>query len=100
MTDETIEPVRPRSDGGVRSVAVAVADAAIRLDRWFKRPFPTLTHGSLQKLLRTGQVRLDGKRAQASDRVQPGQTVRVPPLGNLVPAPAPTSAPPPSPDEA
>jgi 23S rRNA pseudouridine955/2504/2580 synthase len=67
-------------------MAVAAADGDIRLDRWFKRHFPTLTHGHLQKLLRTGQVRLDGKRAQASDRVQPGQTVRVPPLGNLAPS--------------
>jgi 23S rRNA pseudouridine955/2504/2580 synthase len=84
MTDESIEPARPR--GGARSIAVAAADGDIRLDRWFKRHFPTLTHGHLQKLLRTGQVRLDGKRAQASDRVQPGQTVRVPPLGNLAPS--------------
>ncbi len=51
----------------------------IRLDRWFKRHFPSLTHGELQKLLRTGQVRLDGKRAEASDRVATGQSVRVPP---------------------
>ena len=85
MTDETTEPARSR-EGGARSVAVAAADGDIRLDRWFKRHFPTLTHGHLQKLLRTGQVRLDGKRAQASDRVQPGQTVRVPPLGNLAPS--------------
>jgi 23S rRNA pseudouridine955/2504/2580 synthase len=84
MTDESIEPARPR--GGARSIAVAAADGDIRLDRWFKRHFPTLAHGHLQKLLRTGQVRLDGKRAQASDRVQPGQTVRVPPLGNLAPS--------------
>ena len=98
MTDETIEPTRPH--GGARSVAVAAGDGDIRLDRWFKRHFPTLTHGHLQKLLRTGQVRLDGKRAQASDRVQPGQTVRVPPLGNLAPARAPASAAAPSPEEA
>jgi len=66
---------------GVRTLAVAAEDGDIRLDRWFKRHFPELTHGRLEKLLRTGQVRLDGKRAQASDRVQAGQTVRVPPLG-------------------
>src|SRR5579859_1916950 len=84
MTDESFEPTKPR--GGAQAVAVAAADGDIRLDRWFKRHFPTLAHGHLQKLLRTGQVRLDGKRAQASDRVQPGQTVRVPPLGNLAPS--------------
>ena len=98
MTDESIEPARPRR-GGARSVAVADTDGDIRLDRWFKRHFPTLTHGHLEKLLRTGQVRLDGKRAQASDRVQPGQTVRVPPLDNLAPSRAAAPAPP-RPEEA
>lgn len=51
----------------------------IRVDRWFKRHYPALSHGHLEKLLRTGQVRLDGKRAKASDRVAAGQSVRVPP---------------------
>ena len=68
---------------GVRTLEVAAGDSEIRLDRWFKRHFPGLTHGRLEKLLRTGQVRLDGKRAQASDRVSRGQTIRVPPLGDL-----------------
>src|SRR5689334_11287371 len=101
MSDESIEPAKPRSAGGVRSVPVAPADGDIRLDRWFKRHFPALTHGRLEKLLRTGQVRLDGKRAQASDRVQAGQTVRVPPLGNLETArPSVAAVAPPRPEEA
>jgi 23S rRNA pseudouridine955/2504/2580 synthase len=54
-------------------------DDGARLDRWFKRHYPSLSHGRLEKLLRTGQVRLDGKRAKASDRVAEGQTVRLPP---------------------
>lgn len=54
-------------------------DDGIRLDRWFKRHYPTLTHGHLEKMLRTGQVRLDGKRAKSSDRLQRGQTLRLPP---------------------
>ena len=57
----------------------------VRLDRWFKRRYPALTHGRLEKLLRTGQVRLDGKRAKSADRVAAGQTVRIPP--QLVHAP-------------
>lgn len=59
---------------------VADDEADLRLDRWFKRHFPELTHGRLQKLLRTGQVRLDGKRAQANARLEAGQTIRIPPL--------------------
>jgi len=54
-------------------------DDGIRVDRWFKRHYPALTHGRLEKLLRTGQVRLDGKRVKAADRVAAGQTVRLPP---------------------
>jgi 23S rRNA pseudouridine955/2504/2580 synthase len=52
----------------------------MRLDRWVRTHFPGLGHGRLQKLLRTGQVRVDGKRAKAGARLQPGSEVRVPPL--------------------
>jgi len=52
----------------------------LRLDRWFQRHYPQLTHGRLEKLLRTGQVRVDGARAKANHRVAEGETVRVPPL--------------------
>jgi 23S rRNA pseudouridine955/2504/2580 synthase len=62
-------------------------DGEVRLDRWFHRHFPALTHGRLQKLLRTGQVRVDGKRAKHSQRLVPGQKVRVPPLPTEAPAP-------------
>jgi 23S rRNA pseudouridine955/2504/2580 synthase len=58
---------------------VTADEAGIRLDRWFRRHFPSLNHGQLQKLLRTGQVRVDGKRAEASFRLEAGQTIRLPP---------------------
>ena len=64
---------------GVRSVTVAPDEAEIRLDRWFRRHFPGLGHGRLEKLLRTGQVRVDGKRAKSGTRLASGQVVRVPP---------------------
>ena len=54
-------------------------DDGIRVDRWFKRHYPSLGHGLLEKLLRTGQVRLDGKRAKAGDRIAAGQSLRLPP---------------------
>lgn len=63
----------------VQTRAVADGEAGLRLDRWFQRHFPELGHGALQKLLRTGQVRIDGKRAEGKDRVEPGQTIRLPP---------------------
>src|ERR1700733_10675266 len=60
-------------------------EAGIRLDRWFRRHFPGLSYGQLQKLLRTGQVRVDGKRADASDRLESGQSIRVPPQATNAP---------------
>ncbi len=54
-------------------------DSGIRVDRWFKRHYPGLAHGPLEKLLRTGQVRVDGKRVKASARLEAGQAVRIPP---------------------
>ena len=59
---------------------VLADEADIRLDRWFRRHFPDLTQGVIQKWCRTGQVRVDGKRAEASVRLIAGQTVRIPPL--------------------
>jgi 23S rRNA pseudouridine955/2504/2580 synthase len=55
-------------------------EADIRLDRWFRRHFPDLTQGVIQKLCRTGQVRVDGHRAEAATRLAAGQSVRIPPL--------------------
>ena len=61
------------------SAAVDKDEAGLRLDRWFKRHYPALGHGPLEKLLRTGQVRIDGKRASAGDRLEAGQAIRIPP---------------------
>ena len=68
-------------------VTVAREDGPLRLDRWFKRHYPALGHGRLEKLLRTGRIRVDGKRASAGDRVEPGQVIRMPPLAEMT-APA------------
>ncbi|MFC3227641.1 pseudouridine synthase [Marinibaculum pumilum] len=71
----------------VETRQVAEDEAELRLDRWFRRHFPELPHGRLERLLRTGQVRVDGARAKAGTRLQPGQSIRVPPL----PAPDPAA---------
>ncbi|WP_393987074.1 RluA family pseudouridine synthase [Xanthobacter sediminis] len=60
---------------------VSEDEAGMRLDRWFKLHYPDLSFGHLQKLVRTGQVRVDGGRIKTSTRLDPGQSVRVPPLG-------------------
>lgn len=84
----------------VKEIAVAVDEGDIRLDRWFRRHFPNLAHGRLQKLLRTGQIRIDGKRAEANARLNAGQIVRVPPLGAMGEAAAPRHERPVSPRDA
>lgn len=66
---------------GVKQIEVSTDDDDIRLDRWFKRHYPDLSLGKLQKLIRTGQIRIDGKRAKANTRLATGQVVRIPPLG-------------------
>lgn len=55
-------------------------EADIRLDRWFRRHFPGLTQGVIQKMCRTGQIRVDGKRVETSARLLPGQSIRIPPI--------------------
>ena len=65
---------------GVEQIKVGDDEAGMRLDRWFKSHYPGLGFGHLQKLLRSGQVRVDGGRVKADTRVEPGQIVRIPPL--------------------
>jgi len=54
----------------------------VRLDRWLQKRYENIGFGQLQKLLRTGQVRVDGKRAKGETRLALGQEVRLPPQIN------------------
>lgn len=76
----------------VTTRTIRASEGEIRLDRWFHRHFPALTQGALQKMLRTGQIRVDGKRAEANTRLAPGQVLRIPPMPNA-PAPKPEPKP-------
>jgi len=71
----------------IATATVADDEDGIRVDRWFRRHYPALGHGLLEKLLRTGQVRLDGKRAKAGDRLSSGQIIRLPPQVQTVHSP-------------
>jgi 23S rRNA pseudouridine955/2504/2580 synthase len=62
----------------VETIVVKGSEAGLRLDRWFRVHFPEVGYSYLQKLLRSGQVRLDSKRVQANARLEAGQQVRVP----------------------
>ncbi len=65
---------------GVQILTVTEDEGEQRLDRWMKRRFPHVTQGAVEKMCRTGQLRVDSGRVKASDRVAPGMSVRVPPL--------------------
>lgn len=65
----------------VRQFTVAGDDDGVRLDRWFKRHLPQIPFGTVSKWARTGQLRVDGKRAKPEDRLAAGQVLRVPPGG-------------------
>ncbi|MEM6413546.1 MAG: RluA family pseudouridine synthase [Pseudomonadota bacterium] len=73
---DSTEPRKP----AVQQKKVEAADADMRLDRWFKTHYPQVKHSSLEKYLRKGQVRVNGRRVKAACRVQPGDVIRVPPL--------------------
>ena len=64
----------------VRTLIVGVGEDGVRLDRWFKRRWPHLNHIMIQKLTRSGQIRVDGARAKPDTRLVAGAQVRVPPL--------------------
>lgn len=55
-------------------------EAGMRLDRWFRVHYPGLANAHLNKLIRKGQVRVDGARAKPNDRLETGQMIRVPPI--------------------
>jgi len=64
--------------GGVETIRVGNDEDGLRLDRWFRIHFPDVTYGYLQKLLRTGQVRVNSKRVEGNVRLLVGQEIRVP----------------------
>ena len=64
----------------VRNIAVDPGEDGVRLDRWFRRRWPHVSQIQVQKLARSGQIRVDGARAKADQRLAAGAMIRVPPL--------------------
>jgi len=65
---------------GVQTVEVATGEGDQRLDRWFRRRFPHVSQGRIEKMCRKGEIRVDGGRVKPATRVEEGQQVRIPPL--------------------
>ncbi|MBT8416982.1 MAG: RluA family pseudouridine synthase [Silicimonas sp.] len=72
---------------GVQTLTIGADEADQRLDRWFRRHFPHVPQGRIEKMCRKGEIRVDGGRVKPATRVEAGQSVRIPPLpGDDAPA--------------
>ena len=88
MTDaQTETPVQPKPGKGVQTVTVAPDEDGMRLDRFCEARYPGLSFSHIQRIIRKGEVRVNGKRAQPKDRLQKGQAIRIPPLKIEAPKP-------------
>src|SRR6202035_5622108 len=74
---ETTAPAQPDK---VASYEIGEDEAGMRLDRWLHRRFPDVANSHLMRIVRKGEVRVSGKRADISTRLATGESVRVPPL--------------------
>ncbi|MCX7896579.1 MAG: RluA family pseudouridine synthase [Rhodocyclaceae bacterium] len=64
----------------IRQIAVKEDEAGDRLDRFLSRHFPGTPRSHIYKIIRSGEVRVNMKRAEAAWRLRVGDLVRVPPL--------------------
>jgi 23S rRNA pseudouridine955/2504/2580 synthase len=71
---------RPAPSSGVQTVNVTGDESGMRVDRFLEARFPGLSFSHIQRIIRKGELRVNGKRAQPKDRLQAGQAVRIPPL--------------------
>lgn len=65
---------------GVQQLVVTPDENEMRIDRFLEARFPQLSFSHIQRIVRKGELRVDGKRADSKDRLAEGQTVRIPPL--------------------
>jgi 23S rRNA pseudouridine955/2504/2580 synthase len=88
MTDVAPKPTRAQAKAeaqetlatGVQTLTVEPDEAEMRLDRFLVARFPQLAFTHIQRIVRKGELRIDGKRAKPNERLEAGQKVRVPPL--------------------
>ncbi|ABA04655.1 ribosomal large subunit pseudouridine synthase C [Nitrobacter winogradskyi Nb-255] len=74
------EPVPAPLPTKVQTVAVTADEANMRVDRFLEARFPGLSFSHIQRVVRKGELRVNGRRADSKDRVSEGDKVRIPPL--------------------
>src|ERR1700722_10453323 len=84
MSEPRERSLRVSSSGAppdkVATYEIGEDEAGMRLDRWLHRRFPDVSNSHLMRIVRKGEVRVSGKRADVSTRLESGESVRVPPL--------------------
>ena len=80
-------PKAVQFSAGVQTVAVTPDENGMRVDRFFEGRFPGLSFSHIQRIIRKGEVRVNGKRTQPKNRLEAGQAVRIPPLQLEAPKP-------------
>ncbi|MFC0243497.1 RluA family pseudouridine synthase [Rhodopseudomonas telluris] len=78
------EPEKAKPDAPlptkVETVVVTADENGMRVDRFLEARFPGLSFSHIQRIVRKGELRVNGKRADSKDRLEEGQSVRIPPL--------------------
>ena len=82
-----VAPKPAQFAAGVQNVNVTADENGMRVDRFFEGRFPGLSFSHIQRIIRKGEVRVDGKRTQPKARLEAGQAVRIPPLKLDAPKP-------------
>lgn len=80
-------PAAPQLPTNVQTVVVTADENGMRVDRFFESRFPGLSFSHIQRIIRKGEVRVNGKRAQPKGRLEEGQSIRIPPLRLDAPRP-------------
>src|ERR1700722_1539203 len=75
----------------VQTVTVTADENNMRVDRFLEARFPGLSFSHIQRIVRKGELRVNGKRADSKDRIEVGQSIRIPPLKLDAPKAAPGS---------
>jgi 23S rRNA pseudouridine955/2504/2580 synthase len=80
LSPQQESPPQPMPQARVQIVTVTPDEAGMRLDRFLEARFPALAFSHIQRIIRKGELRVNGRRAEPNDRIQAAQTVRIPPL--------------------
>ena len=75
-----VVPEPPPLPTKVQTVVVTADENNMRVDRFLEARFPGLSFSHIQRIVRKGELRVNGKRADSKDRIEEGQSIRIPPL--------------------